>query len=573
MNPQVPDTLDLCSRARAALNYFVQNPDREALFQPYFISNLEADPPYLEHSEWDFGDVSSRFAEAITYIRLMTGDPSGEEVEAGLREFVLSWLSPEDGLLWRPASQYGLYQPASSGGNAGAYIWDQGRALYALLAWFMTTREDRVLRKLQRLVDGLGRIAVQKQDHGSQSSYFPSECYLGQGRWSDHPLMWVPDGQVVEPLVRYFELTGDHTALDLAHRLARSVLGREPRTFGPGGEMFRDDHNTHFHSRTAALVGLLRLAVATGDEELAAFVERAYLWARAQGSSFGWVPEQLRTVKWSETCSIADMINLAVMLAEARHPEYWEDVERFVRNCLAESQVLSAEMLPQPWRKVPGKAPGSRSSDRVPERVMGGFVGSVFPNDRHFEADWNDGFGISGCCTPAAAKSLYLAWSHIVTREPNDVRVNLALSADTPWLRVLSHHPYQGRLEIRMKDARQVLVRVPGWAARDNVELTVNGVRHDVVWERNYVSADHLRSGDDVVVSYPMVSLEKTERVAGQDYRVRWRGDTVVALSPPGRRMPLYQRKELERDVAPVKLVPVEPENRTRDLREPMHLW
>ncbi|MCD6297040.1 MAG: hypothetical protein J7M30_07795, partial [Deltaproteobacteria bacterium] len=70
---QVPDTLDLAVRASAALNYFVQNPDPEAGFQPYFISNLEADPPYLEHSEWDFGDVSSRFVEAIAYIRMMSG--------------------------------------------------------------------------------------------------------------------------------------------------------------------------------------------------------------------------------------------------------------------------------------------------------------------------------------------------------------------------------------------------------------------------------------------------------------------------------------------------------------------
>ncbi len=78
-----PDTLDLPERARAALNYFIRNPDRDARFQPYFISNLEADPPYREHNEWDFGDVTGRFLEAIALIRLMTGDGSGTDARRG----------------------------------------------------------------------------------------------------------------------------------------------------------------------------------------------------------------------------------------------------------------------------------------------------------------------------------------------------------------------------------------------------------------------------------------------------------------------------------------------------------
>ena len=29
--PQIPDTLDLATRAKAALNYFIQNPDAETI--------------------------------------------------------------------------------------------------------------------------------------------------------------------------------------------------------------------------------------------------------------------------------------------------------------------------------------------------------------------------------------------------------------------------------------------------------------------------------------------------------------------------------------------------------------
>ncbi|MCD6335308.1 MAG: glycoside hydrolase family 127 protein [Candidatus Latescibacteria bacterium] len=561
---QIPDTLDLAARARAALNYFIQNPDPEARFQPHFIANLEADPPYLEHSEWDFGDVSSRFVETIAYIRLMTGDLSGLEEEAGLRKFMLSFLDSGDGLLYRPKSAYGAYQLASSGGNAGAYIWDQGRVLYALLTWYLIEGDEDVLQRTEKLIDGLDQIAVREGD----TCYFPSEVYLGNGEWADHVLMWVPDGQPIDPLVRYFELTGDRKALDLARKLAKSVLTRKPLTFGPDGAMLRDAHNTHFHSRTAALVGLLRLGIATGDEDLIGFVEKAYRWARAQGSSYGWMLEQLRTPKWSETCTITDMINLAVLLAETGRDEYWGDVERFTRNCLVESQILSQDMLPQPWRKVPEQIPGSRSYDRVAERVIGGFVGSVFPNDRYFEADWNDGFGISGCCSPSGTKGLYLAWSHILTRKSDGVWINLMLNANTPWVEIHSALPYRGRLRILVKKTSKVCVRIPSWVEKNNVEVERNGEPQDVIWEGAYVVREDLKEGDEIEVRYPVKSCEVVEKVAGEEYLLHWRGYTLVGIEPPGKRMPLFQRKEMNRNKVPLK-----PSAPPEAAKENFHLW
>ncbi|MFH1005920.1 MAG: hypothetical protein V1800_00270 [Candidatus Latescibacterota bacterium] len=562
--PQVPDTLDLAVRAKAALNYFIQNPDPGAEFRPHFVANLEADPPYLEHSEWDFGDVSSRFVEAIAYVRLMSGDASGQEVEAGLREFMCAFLDPSDGLLYRPQSLFGPHPSTCSGGKAGAYIWDQGRALYALLAWYMSEGEDRILQHIERMICGLDRISARE----NEGCFFPTEVYLGNGKWADHAVMWVPDGQPIDQLVRYFELTDDRKALDLAQRLARSVLTRKPLTFGPDGEMVRDAHNTHFHSRTAALVGLLRLGIVTGDEALIAFVEKAYRWARAQGSSYGFSLEQLRTPKWSETCTIADMINLAVLLAETGRNEYWEDVERFARNALAESQVLSRDMLPQPWRNVPEKVPGSRSYNRVPERVVGGFVGSIFPNDRFFEADWNDGFGISGCCTPGGTKGLYLAWSHIVTRRPGGVWINLMLSANTPWVELHAALPYQGWLSILVKKISKVCVRIPSWAKRNTVEVTRNGAPQHLVWEDAYIVQEDLVEGDHLEVHFPVRTVQLSENVAGEDYLLHWRGFTVVGIEPAGNRMPLFQRRKMDQNT-----VPLRPRGLPESPKEHLHLW
>ena len=91
---------------------------------------------------------------------------------------------------------------------------------------------------------------------------------------------------------------------------------------------------------------MLDHALATGDRELMEFVRKGYEYGRANGSALiGFFPEMIAPVyPTAETCEIADMIAIALKLTEAEVGDYWDDVDRWVRNQFAENQLM-----PGPW--------------------------------------------------------------------------------------------------------------------------------------------------------------------------------------------------------------------------------
>ena len=61
---------------------------------------------------------------------------------------------------------------------------------------------------------------------------------------------------------------------------------------------------------------------------------------------------------------------------------------------------------------------------------------------------------------------------------------------------------------------------------------------------------------DQVIsVSYPLRRTTQNVTVGGKPYRITWRGDTVIAIDPPGERDQLYQRAAMDTDVVPMATV------------------
>jgi len=46
-----------------------------------------------------------------------------------------------------------------------------------------------------------------------------------------------------------------------------------------------------------------------------------------------------------ESCTVGDMTYLAIKLSDAGVGDYWDDADRFVRNCLAEHQITDPAKL------------------------------------------------------------------------------------------------------------------------------------------------------------------------------------------------------------------------------------
>jgi hypothetical protein len=75
-----------------------------------------------------------------------------------------------------------------------------------------------------------------------------------------------------------------------------------------------------------------------------------------------------------------------------------------------------------------------------------------------------------------------------------------------------------------------------------------------VKWDRNYVRFDKIKSGARLTVTYPLRIAEVKETVGGLDgteYTERWRGNTIVSISPPGKWIPMFERPELENENVP----------------------
>jgi hypothetical protein len=59
------------------------------------------------------------------------------------------------------------------------------------------------------------------------------------------------------------------------------------------------------------------------------------------------------------------------------------------------------------------------------------------------------------------------------------------------------------------------------------------------------------KPGSRIVLRFDQPEDERTHWVAGRSYQARWRGDTVVQITPHGETYPIFSRLEIDRDRAP----------------------
>jgi hypothetical protein len=144
---------------------------------------------------------------------------------------------------------------------------------------------------------------------------------------------------------------------------------------------------------------------------------------------------------------------------------------------------------------------------------------------------------------------LFYAWDGTLRFSDGVARVNLLLNRVSPWMDVESHLPFEGKVVLRNKTAREALVRIPLWADQKTVECRVGEKSVRPVWFGRYLRFDGLNSGDRVTIEFPVE--EKTEywtapqqksfpgytlltvMPQGTRYTCKFRGNTLIELTPP----------------------------------------
>lgn len=542
----VPATLLLEERSAMALNAVAGLADPTS-DRPFFTADLACRPAWLRHGDWDYGSSHGRLVDACVLGRRMSGCSEYLEAEKGYKEGLLRWFG-EDGLSYRRAEARGHWEP-------NANLIDQRSVLLALTTWFLDEGDPWVRQRADALVAALRRIAIKERDVW----YYPASEYTKAGWPSANAvdLRLAPDpaafsGRLIMPLVRYYEAVGNEEALELALWFRRLIVERSG-VFNEDGSFnaalaFRSGH---FHTRLGTLEGLARLALSTGDHALSGFVRRSYDWARSVGTAFGWTPGDLVGQRFEhETCSLVDMIGTGVALATAGFSEYWQVVERYLRNHLAACQLLDMDWVEE-RDDHDADEEGWSTCYQVGRRLRGAFAGYCAPND--YVADFPLGRGhtadVQGCCVGSGVRGLFVGWSNVLTGDERLATVNLLLSRGGPLADVSSHLPFEGRVDmVARRHLRELRVRIPSWAGYASVCVqrrpssgSGEGVPLRPDWAPDgTVSVRDLDEGEVMTVTFPLAEDETVEEAAGKRYVTTWRGDDVVAISPPGRYRPLY---------------------------------
>jgi hypothetical protein len=562
----VPDTLDLAERGRLGVRGLINFLDPERSYEIYQFCFFNTNPPYMSH--YGFRAVNwGKISEGILMSRHMSGSTEKLSEEAAMFQKGVLPLIRENGEFaddismsaWR--DQMDVY-------SAYVRTVDASRMYIS----FMVQNQLRQSAKLTQLI-------VRMADNVCQKAKFQDDCaylWVTEPNRSDIEFM---HGTSLRGLCRAYAMTGDRKYLELAGRFKNLLL--KPKYWAPeaapkvvtGGEHGQFDG--HMHSYTSALMGLIWYAGLTNDAHLKEFVRESYEYLRTYGIE--------RIGMFGEMCMTGDMTYLAIKLSDLGVGDYWEDVDQYVRNQLAEQQMTDAEKMRRVVATMPKLvemmypeyAKLGATTDHVIERNVGAYLSDANNPTlvRPQALRWT--ICCSGNCFPA----LYGAWEGIARYNGGVAQVNLLLNRASPWLDIDSYLPYEGKVVIRNKSAAKLFVRIPRWVDEDTVRVEVNGKRRERFWVGRYLFLEGVRAGDQIRIDFPMVESQETYTLKwkaedvwmestnpGNDWKAHdspdrftfhLKGNTVVDVTPrtQGPGYPLYVRDQLKGTTAPMKQV------------------
>ena len=540
---EVPDTLDLAERAKAAL------------------ALMTSERTYL----WgDLKTLRGKWAEAMPLLRLMSGHESHLEQDRKVLQDILHDWSQADaigclgGRELRGISYYQQICPDASMARQMAELtrYFSDNAIYKANAdsnveyAFYPLTYRKHLPVLNSIIAGNDPFIIIKDkrypDMEEPPALMVTEPYHTDpdqrddtehdGHWLDSrfgiPMYY---SAVMEGLYSTYKSTGDSGALRLLGLLTAFI--DRPEYWVTPGELpsvrggFHAHYRGHIHGHLALLRAILNYAEAAGDPKLKQFARDGYEYTRNFGCpKIGFIPEWTNN-NCCETCSIADIIALAIRLSDFGAGDYWEDVDQYVRNQFAEQQVIT---------------PDNPAKPDTGYFVIAGFANYIEPR-------------VAGCCTANGCQALYYAWEGIVRARGDHANINLLLNRASSWLDIDSHLPYEGKVVVRNKTMRGISVRIPMWVDRAALKLSVNENSSPATWSGNYLLLNDLKPGDLITIEFPMPTRTEHLKVTNEpELTYEFKGNNVVSVNPqPAQNgnMPIYANEKYRENHAPKHVV------------------
>jgi hypothetical protein len=399
-------------------------------------------------------------------------------------------------------------RPKTSFSEHVADAGDQALTLYALVTLYADTKDPALRKAICKMVDHLPGT-----------------------------------GFAIKSLMTCVRQMDYKPALDQAGMQVKLVFQENP-LFTPDNT-FR--HGGHMHGNLRTLVGAADYALYVKDPVLFSRVDAIYRYVRSTGTRFGFLAEAIGRkgdVILCETCALMDFLGLAVTLANNGHPEYWGDVERMLRNQMVESQVTDVSWL------GPGAKPDTEQFTwrEVGARMVGGYAGWSSPTHILAAREGLQGGGpelrnktraFQNCCGGSGTHAFFIAWKNASRFEDGALSVHLHIDKLLPQAEIRCYQPYKGLLTINLKQSCKVRVRIPDFVQPDEIKATSNrGEVKARVWG-NYLELGKREAGEKLEVSYPVPVRDEEVAIGNPGfrqyrYRVTWKGDTVVRMTPVG---------------------------------------
>jgi hypothetical protein len=590
----VPDTLDLAERLRLAVHASTSIADPRADDEVFWAVDLLHNPPVMTHDFNDWVLQLEGLLEGVPLGRTACGTSENDSVDqTWMANWVLRGIGP-DGLLYIPmggrpwgrmsvlmAGQMAYLPDGKSvkvddpsiSQIASAYTCQ--RVMPAMTLYYMRDQNPMWKDAIEKMVKRLSDLAIHRDDY----AFWPDGVLVPNSNYGNHSEMptgiscieWGGNGRIIQALAQYYNVTGHEPSIELAGKLTKYIR-LHADYYTPQGDWLISDlekswleknfdvknlkQGGHGHAHAVGLLSILEYGLATHDREAIAFARGGYEWGRANGVSLtGFFPEfYVPGYRTCETDTISDMLGLAVKMSAAGVADYWDDVDRWVRNQFTEQQLTKVDWIPlAKQRSQPQAINDNETSNKVAERNLGAFAGWAAPNDFTHRFQGHEG-SIMHCCMGNGTRAMYYVWQNIVSHKDDELRVNLLLNHASAWADVYSQIPYQGKVEIKMKKAcRDVRVRVPEWieSGSPSVKSMRAGQPNPIVWQGRYIRTGAASTGDVIAVSFPIQTQTVKQAIAGTAFTLEIKGNTVVSISPGGENGPLYRREYMKADNAP----------------------
>ncbi len=554
-----PEDIDLKRMAGWAMNYLIKTPRQQLGYEPVFQCHPLRCPPVPEGQDPVVScDTDARMDWEWYYMREISGSEAGREVEAAFHKRMRDYVDGQ-GRVW---SAPGCYNEGNTNAKYGKndaviHIWGATKILKSLSEDYARTGNPESRDLARKVMLALKKLATWNEK---------GECWFacGMGAFRSDGSV-VPNGwnaqpaPIVEPLVTYYLATQDREGLDFARAYARGIMNNcqpdgvrfDSSGVPSGGFSF----GAHSHATMHAIWGLAHLGLVTGEQQYTGFAKGTFGWLLGRGTGTGWFPAGPDNC--NETCAVSDMMSVAALIARSGDAEYFDYVERYLRNYISNLQFIVTPAFEAYYREINKDVGEERIRGGLDElrKFQGGIIGGSGLNDyENTLLGGASGFEMFGCCAPEGMRAIYTAWSNTIDRYPKSplgpagIYVNMGFSRDSAWGSVVSFMPEQGRVTVVASAQRAYFVRPPHWATREQVRTFVNAKSIPVAWSGDYVRFN-AHPGDELTVTYPLIAF--THSVEGQwknsapnlKMTFDWLGNMVVNAAPPGGRTPLFTGK------------------------------